>query len=96
MNKKKTPKHTIRIEFKHPTATEVAIAGTFNDWRPDATLMIRVPDGRWFKDLTLAPGKYEYRIVVDGSWIADPGATETAANPFGEVNPVLKVDPAAS
>jgi hypothetical protein len=25
----------IRIEFTHPTASEVAIAGTFNDWRPD-------------------------------------------------------------
>jgi hypothetical protein len=32
--------HRIRIEFTHPTASEVAIAGTFNDWRPDATQMV--------------------------------------------------------
>ena len=82
---------SIRIEFTHPTATAVAIAGTFNDWRPDATQMIRLSDGRWIKDLALPPGKYEYRLVVDGAWMADPEADETAPNPFGELNSVVKV-----
>ena len=84
--------HSIRIEFTHPTASEVAIAGTFNDWRPDATQMIRVSDGRWLKELTLPPGSYEYRLVVDGEWIPDPRAAETAPNPFGDLNSVLKVN----
>jgi 1,4-alpha-glucan branching enzyme len=82
---------SIRIEFDHPTASAVAIAGTFNDWRPDATQMIRVSDSRWMKDLALPPGMYEYRLVVDGVWIVDPRARETAPNPFGELNSVLRV-----
>lgn len=74
---------SIRIEFTHPTAVAVAIAGTFNDWRPDATQMAPVGDGRWLKELALEPGTYQYRLVVDGSWIPDPRAPETTPNPRG-------------
>ena len=41
----------------------VGIAGTFNDWRPQATPMIRLNDGRWAKELALPPGTYEYCLV---------------------------------
>jgi 1,4-alpha-glucan branching enzyme len=88
--------HSIRIEFAHPTAASVAIAGTFNDWRPGVTQMVRVGDGRWLKDLSLPPGRFEYRLVVDGAWMPDPRARETAPNPFGELNSVLKIKPAAT
>jgi len=81
----------IRIEFTHETASEVAIAGTFNDWRPDATQMVPLGGGRWLKELALSPGVYEYRLVVDGTWMADPRVRETAPNPFGGVNSILKV-----
>jgi len=81
----------IRIEFAHPTAATVAIAGTFNGWRPDATQMVQVSEGCWRKELVLAPGRYEYRLVVDGRWITDPRANETVPNPFGERNSVLQV-----
>jgi len=76
-----------RIEFTHPTAAAVAIAGTFNDWRPYATQMVPVGDGRWLKELALLPGTYEYRLVVDGAWIPDPRADATAPNPFGNSIP---------
>ena len=82
----------IRIEFAHPTAKQVAIAGTFNDWRPEATQMVLLGDGHWLKELALSPGVYEYRLVVDGAWMADPRARETAPNPFGGVNSILKVN----
>lgn len=82
---------SIRIEFTHPTAAAVAIAGTFNDWRPDDTQMVPQGDGRWLKELTLPPGTYEYRLVVDGAWIPDPRVGATAPNPFGELNSVLNV-----
>jgi 1,4-alpha-glucan branching enzyme len=99
MKKHKTKKsgnghstQSIRIEFTHPTAAAVAIAGTFNDWHPAATQMIRVGDGRWVKDLSLPPGTYEYRLVVDGTWIPDPSAGQKAPNPFGDFNSVLKIN----
>jgi 1,4-alpha-glucan branching enzyme len=81
----------VRLEFIHPTATAVCIAGTFNDWRPEATPMIALGNSRWLKELALPPGQYEYRLVVDGQWMSDPLARETAPNPFGGFNSVLSV-----
>ncbi|MBE0541813.1 MAG: glycogen-binding domain-containing protein [Verrucomicrobia bacterium] len=81
----------VHIEFAHASATAVRIAGTFNDWRPEATPMIPLGEGRWAKELALPPGTYEYCVVVDGAWMADPLAKETVANPFGGVNSVLRV-----
>ncbi len=82
---------SVRLEFTHPTANAVAIAGTFNDWRPEATAMIPLGDGRWRKELVLPPGTYEYLFVVDGQWIPDPLAERTAPNPFGGANSVISV-----
>ena len=82
----------VHVEFAHPKASTVAIAGTFNDWRPEATPMISLGDGRWRKELALPPGVYEYRLVVDGEWMSDPQGTETVPNPFGGQNSVLKVN----
>lgn len=82
---------SIRVQFTHPTASAVAIVGTFNDWRPKATEMIPVGEGRWLKELTLAPGTYEYLFVADGAWVPDPAATHTVPNPFGGVNCLLHV-----
>ena len=48
-------------------------------------------NGRWFKETALAPGAYEYCLVVDGQWVTDPRATETVPNPFGGRNSVLRV-----
>lgn len=86
-----TPNHSVHLEFHHPTAKSVCVAGTFNEWRPGATEMVAVGQGRWLKDLVLPPGRYEYRLVVDNEWIADPLAPESAPNPFGGVNSVLHV-----
>jgi 1,4-alpha-glucan branching enzyme len=82
----------IHFEFAAPAAESVFIAGTFNDWRPNATPMIALGEGRWAKDLALPPGEYEYCLVVDGrQWMPDPRSRETAPNPFGGCNSVLKV-----
>jgi len=81
----------IHFEFTSPTAESVAIAGTFNKWKPNASPMIDLGEGRWAKDLALPPGDYEYCLVVDGEWTPDPQVAETVPNPFGGVNSVRKV-----
>jgi hypothetical protein len=43
------------------------------------------------KEAFLAPGTYEYCLVVDGQWIPDPLARESVPNPFGGRNSVLNV-----
>jgi 1,4-alpha-glucan branching enzyme len=82
----------IRFEFTAPEAQSVLIAGTFNDWRPAATPMVALGEGRWVKDLALPPGEYEYCLVVDGQWKPDPLATKTVENPFGGVNSICRVN----
>ena len=81
----------VRFEITHPTANTVCVAGTFNDWQAEAKPMHPVGGGRWLKETVLPPGTYEYCLVVDGQWIADPLATETVPNPFGGRNSLLKV-----
>ena len=81
----------IRLEFASTEAREVCVAGSFNDWQPTATPMIALGDGRWLKELALPPGRYEYRLVVDGQWIDDPLAKEFAPNPHGGRNGVIVV-----
>lgn len=99
MNTKNRTKHSdpccgsqcVRLELTRPGAQEVAIAGSFNDWHPSVTPMIRLNDGQWAKELALPPGRYEYRFVVDGEWADDPAASELIPNSFGTANAVLVV-----
>jgi 1,4-alpha-glucan branching enzyme len=89
-----TPLKTVHIEFIDAAAVaeSVAIAGTFNDWRPEATPMERPEPGRWIKQLNLPPGTYEYCFVLNGGqWRPDPRALEQRPNPFGGCNSVLTI-----
>jgi 1,4-alpha-glucan branching enzyme len=81
----------VHFEFTHPTAAAVSVAGTFNQWRPEAKTLHSAGGGRWVKETVLAPGTYEYCLIVDGRWMPDPLAKETVPNPFGGRNSVLKV-----
>ena len=81
----------VQLKLHRPTARSVCIAGTFNDWHPTVTEMIKLSDGQWAKELVLAPGVYEYLFVADAEWIPDPAAVQSAPNPFGGVNSVLRV-----
>jgi hypothetical protein len=51
--------------------------------------------GRWTRSLPLPPGRHEYLFVIDGDWVPDPRASETAVNPFGGINSVVRVKTAA-
>ena len=81
------------LEFHHALAHKVEIAGSFNDWRPGATWMISLGQGRWVKELVLPPGRYEYSFVVDGRWMPDPRAWESAPGQRGRYHSVLTVPP---
>jgi 1,4-alpha-glucan branching enzyme len=81
----------VHFAFTDPAAVAVCIAGTFNDWNPTSKPMHSSGTGHWWKESTLAPGTYEYCLVVDGKWMTDPLARETVSNPFGGRNSVLEV-----
>jgi 1,4-alpha-glucan branching enzyme len=83
---------TVDLTFQQPNARSVCVAGTFNNWDHAKTPMRReAQDSIWKVSLPLKPGRYEYRFVVDGQWISDPNAKESATNDFGSSNSVLVV-----
>lgn len=74
-------------------ASDVLLAGDFNNWSPPATPMqTNGKPGVWHAKLPLRPGRYRYRFVVDGQWITDPHNQYVEANQFGELNNVVEVD----
>ena len=76
----------------YPRAESVQVAGDFNNWLPIKTTMEKVgSSGIWQTKLNLQPGRYRYRLVVDGQWQQDPYNNITELNPFGELNSVLEV-----
>lgn len=81
----------IPLKIIAPDAKEVFVAGSFNDWHTAAIPLKSLPGGEWRGELKLPPGRYEYLFVVDGKWLADPAARETAPNPFGGTNCILCV-----
>jgi 1,4-alpha-glucan branching enzyme len=85
----------VHIEIYQPQASDVCVAGSFNNWKPEATPLVPLGNGRWAKELTLPEGRYEYRLVVDGTWMTDPNAQETAPNPYGSANSVLTINGSA-
>ena len=80
-----------------PQATEVFLAGEFNQWSPTQTAMERGKDGSWAVSLELPPGRYEYKFVADGQWLCEPGCESGAEgsrcipNSFGTMNSVVDV-----
>jgi 1,4-alpha-glucan branching enzyme len=81
----------VSLELIKPEAKNVFVAGSFNEWKPETTPLVRRGDGRWAGDLAVKPGRHEYLFVVDGQWLPDPNAKESVVNPFGGKNSVLVV-----
>jgi hypothetical protein len=74
-----------------PSVGRVAIAGSFNDWNPSSTPLLR-KNGVWVTILVLPPGSYEYMFVEDDTrWVTDPLADRTREDGFGGENAVLDV-----
>lgn len=48
------------------TTEAVCLAGSFNKCDPTANPMEGGNGGHWTASLPLAPGRYEYKFVVDG------------------------------
>jgi chromosome partitioning protein len=77
----------------YPRAKAVQIAGDFNNWQPEKAPMQKVGEsGVWQTEMNLLPGRYRYRLVVDGQWQQDPYNELTEMNPFGGFNSVLEVN----
>src|SRR5437660_9464242 len=74
-----------------PHAAQVQVMGDFNDWNLEGSEMEPV-GGTWKKVVTLPPGRYRYRYIVDDRWQSDPLNVTVEPNPYGGLDSILVVD----
>lgn len=81
------------VEFKlyAPQAKRVSVAGSFNKWDIGSLSAKKDSKGNWKAKVSLKPGRYEYKYVVDGSWVNDPCNTSNVTNNFGTQNSVVEI-----
>jgi chromosome partitioning protein len=75
--------------FVQPCAgvRSVAVAGSFNGWNPSEGEMTRRPElGIFERRIDIPPGRYEYRLVIDGVWQCDPYNPARLTNGLGGEN----------
>lgn len=84
------------VVFVQPASPDalICVAGEHNDWSPTATPMAyNAQTGLHELCLPLAPGRYRYRLVINGRWLADPFNPRTEPNPFGDRDSIIDVAP---
>ena len=59
----------------HINANKIVLTGSFNNWDENELVMDKTSTG-WQLPYVIGPGNYEYKFIVDGKWVTDPG------NPF--------------
>ncbi len=71
----------------------VAVVGDFNDWSETKHTMSRdKKTGEWKKTVSLKPGRYEFRYLIDGDrWTNDGEADSSAPTPFFSENSVIEL-----
>ena len=89
-SKKKKTIQSTEFSLHAPEAKKVFLAGDFNDWNPEQYSMRKFKTGMCTKKLKLAPGRYEYKFVVDGEWCTDPANDNCQVTDMGE-NSILEV-----
>jgi 1,4-alpha-glucan branching enzyme len=85
----KNIKETFQLEA--PAASAVLLAGDFTEWNAEPIQLKKSRNGVWKATVSLPPGRYQYRFMVDGAWCDDPTAEQRIANPFGGQNCVRSV-----
>ena len=90
---KKLARNKISFSFQAPSDAErVSLAGDFNAWDQSKNQIRKTQTGSWETTIELAPGRYQYKFLVNGkTWFADPKAKTSMPDQFGGVNSVIEV-----
>jgi hypothetical protein len=74
---------TYLVTLHRPDADDVRLTGSWLDWDDDGIRMKRDKEGTWKTRITLGPGVYRYKFIVDGKWIPDPDIEEKVPDGMG-------------
>ena len=88
-------KPVCKVTFSLPAedATRVQVLGTFNEWNENEAVELKKSKNGNFRgtvDLE-KDNSYEFRYLVDGTYVNDEQADSYAMNVFGSENSVLNV-----
>ena len=89
----KPHKKKVTFALEAANAGKVHLAGEFNSWNPAEYPMKKNANGKWVKQLSLPPGEFEYKFIVDDQWVTDPQNEHSCTNCFGTNNSVINVVP---
>jgi 1,4-alpha-glucan branching enzyme len=79
------------FSFHAPDAMSVQLVGDFTHWQKSPINLQKAEGGVWRTKVTLPPGVYHYRFLVDGQWRDDPECTLRVDNTHGGENAVRQV-----
>lgn len=75
------------FEVYFPEAERVNLAGNFNNWNQYSHPMERTPEGTFKSEISLKPGFYTYKFVINGKvWKEDPENPWKVDDGFGGFN----------
>jgi len=87
-----TSKRRITFTYRAEKGCTVFLAGSFNNWSATAKKMAdKKGNGVYTAMVNLAPGAYEYKFIIDGTWCADPECADWIQNEHGTLNSVKHV-----
>ena len=86
-------KTRVTFSVRAEVGSKVFLAGCFNNWDPTAKQMEdKKGTGEFTCCINLPKGKYEYKFVIDGVWVADGECPDWVQNDMGSMNSVKIVD----
>jgi len=91
MAKANNTKQKVTFSYSAPKAKTVLLAGDFTGWDQAPVSLKKDKNGVWKKTISLPPGQYEYRLLIDGEWQDDPQCPHRKQNQFGGENCVCVV-----
>ena len=89
---KKAAEKNVTFTVRADVGKSVYLAGCFNKWSPTGKQMLdKKGTGVYVATVKLAPGTYQYKFVIDGTWCADPECADFVQNEHGTLNSVITV-----
>jgi serine protease AprX len=85
---------TIGFYIQHDFATQISLAGSFNQWANDALLLEPGQNGIWKIEIPMLPaGKYEYKFFLDEKiWIEDINNPYRQPDGFSGFNSIIIIE----